>query len=310
MTASFPSGVWPAMVTPFTDSRGVDWSSVDRLVEWYLEAGVDGLFPVSLSSEMYELTDAERLSVVERVVDAADGRVPVVATGTFGRSVDEEAAFVRRLEDAGADAVVVNAAEMVDADETDERWVEAIERLLAKTGEVPLGLYECPVPYHRLVSTEALREVAATDRFVFVKDTCCDGDLLADRIDAVSGTPVGLYNANAPLLLASLRDGADGYCGIAANFYPGLLSWLCENYAAEPDLAASLGRFLSIADYLVRAEYPGGAKRFLARKGVIETAHCRGASASVSEDHLATFDALESEIENWRERLELAPVSV
>ena len=309
MTASLRSGVWPAMVTPFTDSLDVDWQSLDRLVEWYLDAGADGLFPVSLSSEMYDLTDAERVSVVERVVDAVDGRVPVVATGTFGRPIDEEAAFVRRLADAGADAVVVNVGEMAAAEETDERWVERIEELLAKTDEIPLGLYECPVPYHRVLSTQALRDVAATDRFVFLKDTCCDAELLAERADAVSGTPVGLYNANAPLLLASLRDGADGYCGIAANFYPGLLSWLCDNHETEPGVAASLGRFLSIADYLVREEYPGGAKRFLARRGVIETAECRGASPSIPEDHLATLGALDAEIENWRDRLGLEPVS-
>ena len=297
------------MVTPFTDSRDVDWQSLDRLVEWYLNAGADGLFPVSLSGEMYDLTDVERVSVVERVVDVVDGRVPVIATGTFDRPIDAQAAFVRRLADAGADAVVVNAAEMAAAAETDERWTARIEHLLAETDEIPLGLYECPVPYHRLVSTEALRGVAATERFVFVKDTCCDGELLAERADAVSGTPVGLYNANAPLLLASLRDGADGYCGIAANFYPGLLSWLCENHEAEPDVAAALGRFLSIADYLVREKYPGGAKRYLARKGIIETANCRSASASVPEDHLATFDALDAEIEGWRGRLGLDPVS-
>ncbi|WP_227379405.1 dihydrodipicolinate synthase family protein [Haladaptatus halobius] len=309
MTASLPSGVWPAMVTPFTDSRDVDWQSLDRLVEWYLNTGADGLFPVSLSSEMYELTDAERVSIVERVVDVADGRVPVIATGTFGRQISDEAAFVRRLSDTGADAIVVNAAEMAAAAETDEQWAARIEQLLALTDGIPLGLYECPIPYHRLVSTKTLRDVAATDRFVFVKDTCCDSELLAERVNAVAATSIGLYNANAPLLLESLRNGADGYCGIAANFYPGLLSWLCENYSTDPNVAAALGRFLSIADYLVRAEYPGGAKRYLARKGVIETVHCRSTSDSVSEDHLATLDALESEIEDWRDRLGIVPVS-
>lgn len=303
MVTELPAGAWPPMVTPLTDSHEIDWQSLDRLVEWYVDAGVAGLFPVSLSSEMYELTDRERLSIVEHVTDVVDGRVPVVATGTFGRPIEAEAEFVRRLSEVGADAVVVNVAEIAAAAESDAHWMNQIEELLAKTGDIPLGLYECPVPYHRLVATESLRELAETDRFVFLKDTCCERQLLAERVSALEGSSLALYNANGPLLLDSLRDGAAGYCGIAANYYPGLLAWLCENYDEEPDVADSLARFLSIADYLVREEYPGAAKRYLVREGVIETAVCRTDSAAVSEDHLAAFEALDASVSEWRDRL-------
>lgn len=291
------------MVTPMTDARAIDWQSLDHLVEWYVDAGVDGLFPVSLSSEMYDLSDDERIATAERVVAAADGRVPVIATGTFGRPLDDEAAFVRRMAETGVDAVVVNVAEMAEEDATAADWQAQVEALLERTDDVPLGLYECPVPYHRLLSDDSLQMVAASDRFVFCKDTCCDGDRLAERATITAGTPLGLYNANAPLLLDSLRAGADGYCGIAANFYPGLLAWLCAHYDDDPATAEELSRFLSVADYLVREAYPAAAKRYLARTGVIETATYRGDAYSPPEDHLQALDALAASVDDWRGRL-------
>jgi len=100
----------------------------------------------------------------------------VVATGTYGRPLEAGAAFVERLHDAGADAVAVNAAEMAESAEGGDEWVDRVVDLVVATDDVPLWRYKFPMPYHRLLTTDALREVAATDRFIFLKDTCCDGD--------------------------------------------------------------------------------------------------------------------------------------
>ena len=48
----FPGGVWPVMLTPFTEENQVDYPALKELVEWYIENGVDGLFAVCQSSEM------------------------------------------------------------------------------------------------------------------------------------------------------------------------------------------------------------------------------------------------------------------
>jgi len=63
--ATLGFGVWLAIVAPFTESRGIDWRPLDRLIEWHVGAGADGLFPVSLLSKMYDLLDSEPVSVVE-----------------------------------------------------------------------------------------------------------------------------------------------------------------------------------------------------------------------------------------------------
>ena len=71
------------------------------------------------------------------------------------------------------DAVVVLVNQIVGEGEGDEAWRQQMGKLLELTGSVPLGLYECPAPYHRLLSPELLKWAAGTGRFQFHKDTCC-----------------------------------------------------------------------------------------------------------------------------------------
>ena len=94
MIHDFADGVWPVMITAFTRNKQIDWDGMDRLTDWYIDSGIAGLFAVCGSSEMRELTSEERLALATRVVKRVNGRIQVVATGTFGGAVEEQAAFV------------------------------------------------------------------------------------------------------------------------------------------------------------------------------------------------------------------------
>lgn len=262
IAALFPAGVWPAMITPFNEDRSIDWAGVDRLTDWYIASGVAGLFAVGQSSEMFALDDGERLPLARRVVRRANGRVPVLATGTFVRGVEGQAECIKRLHDAGVDAITVLAAQMAAPDEGDAVWRDRVARLLDLTGAIPLALYECPAPYHRLIPPDLVAWAAGTGRFHLLKETSRSLDAVRAKIDAARGTPLGIFNADATTLLASLRDGARGYCGIAANYYPDLLAWLCAHFAAEPAGAQDVQAFLGIADTLIHQRYPVAAKHY------------------------------------------------
>lgn len=70
--------------------------------------------------------------------------------GTFEGSVDDQAAFVREM-GSRVDVVVVVVSMMAAKDDSDEVWMTNVRRLMELTGGIPLGLYECPAPYHRCV---------------------------------------------------------------------------------------------------------------------------------------------------------------
>jgi len=306
---TFDPGVWPVMLTPFAGTGSIDWDGVDRLVDYYIDGGAAGLFTVAQSSEMYELTPEERLALAERVVERSGGRVPVVASGTFGGSIGKQAAYVRRMADTGVAAVVVLSCQLAAAEESDAVWKTNAERLMSLTGDVPLGIYECPAPYKRLLSPEMMGWAARTGRFFFHKDTSCQLSAIRGKIEAVRGTAFRFYNANAATLLDSLQAGGDGFSGIAANYFVDLYVWLCRYYREQPELAQRLQRFLTIAEMTVCHKYPASAKRFRAMDGLAMGDYCRASRPVFDEEDLLRLRHLHEYVAEWRQELRLATPS-
>jgi 4-hydroxy-tetrahydrodipicolinate synthase len=116
-----PMGSFPTMITPFTTDGAIDWPCLAGLIEWYIAAGCKGLFACCLSSEMYNLTEQERLDLAEFVTKKAAGRAAVVASGTFAGTIEEQAAFVNKMA-TKCDAVVMLVCQMCKQDESEEVW--------------------------------------------------------------------------------------------------------------------------------------------------------------------------------------------
>jgi len=278
---TFPDGCIVTLITPFTDGgKKIDYDAVDALVEWQLASGSVGIFTPCLSSEMFALSAAERLELASHVKQLVGGRGVVVATGTYGGTIEEQAEFVRSIA-ACCDAVVVNTATLVDKGANDAAWQQAAEQLLKLTGDVPLGLYECPVPYKRLLSPQLIGWCASTGRFHFHKDTSCNMVDIQAKLAAVQ-PPFRFYNANIETLLPSLRAGGAGFSGISANFYPHLHAWMCQAVAGAAAAGADRGAakrqksavpldvairkvhdFLTLAEGTVVIRYPASAKAYL-----------------------------------------------
>lgn len=305
-----PEGVWPVMLTPFREDGEIDWEALPALVDWYIDAGVTGLFAVCLSSEMYELSPAERLDLARAVIAAAAGRVPVVATGTFGASTAEQIESSLAMGATGVDGVVgiVNAFAAPDADEA--TWRANAAAWLAGTGDLRLGLYECPIPDWRLLSTDAMAWIAATGRIDFMKDTCCDHARIEARLAATAGTPLRLYNANLSTLLPSLQSGAVGFSGTIANICPELVVWLCAHWRDQPETAARLQRWLTWTMRGVKTNYLMLAKTYLAARGLPMGPTLRRPVGTPlnAEDH-RELAALTAAIADWHAELGLPPLT-
>ncbi|MCL3861206.1 dihydrodipicolinate synthase family protein [Actinotalea sp. K2] len=266
MTGSsvLPDGAWPVMLTPFCEDRSIDWDGVDAYTDWLIELGSAGIFAVALSSEMYELTHEERVALAARVVDRAAGRVPVVASSVHSGLVEDQAVGVGQMAATGVSAVVLISSLVAGLDETEETWLANVRTIVDLSPGVDLGIYECPVPYKRLPSLDAVRWMAASGRFTFYKDTSHTLELMGERLSVMRGSRLKLYNAAIGSLLPSLQLGASGLSGYAANVYPDLVSWLCR-HAASGDAATvvALQRLLTVTEHAVNLRYPSSAKYLL-----------------------------------------------
>lgn len=265
-----PKGLWPVMITPFSSTNTIDLGGLERLTNMYLESGVNGMFANCLSSEMYQLTSEERLFLTKNVVKLCENKVPVVATGTLSRDISTNIEFIKKIHDTGVNAVILITSLLVEPDENEEILKARLETILSATGNISLGVYECPVPYRRLLSPAILQWMASTERFIYHKDTSCNSISLERKAEAVKGTNFGIYNADTTTALDSLDSGSRGISPISANFYPELYSYLLKEYFANgrTDAVNRLHAFLTMMDRVTHTFYPYSAKMFLQKRGL------------------------------------------
>lgn len=260
-------GVYPTMITPYKEDNTVDYTAAEKLVNYYVSRGCHGVFAVCQSSEMFYLSLEERVKLARCVVRAAEGKLDVVASGHISGDPEAQIEEIRRMAETGVKAVVMVPNRLAREDESDDVLIERMDRILEAVPGIDFGMYECPYPYKRLLSEKVLKAMAESGRFSFIKDTCCDADLIRKRVELLDGK-LQLFNANAATILDTLRDGADGFSGIMANFHPELYVWLFENYEKEPEKAEKLQAFLTLASGVERGAYPVSAKYYMQKIGI------------------------------------------
>lgn len=262
-------GIFPAMITPYTNDNKVDYKAVAMLTRWYAKKGCAGIFATCLSSEIYNLSIDERVGIARTVVENAPEGIDVIVSGHTCDCIEDQIAELQGMVKTGAKAVVLITNRLAAKEETDDILKANIERIMKALPEISLGLYEAPLPYKRKLSPDLLRYFANTGRFVFVKDTCCSISEIKMKLKAIEGTPLKLYNANSATFLESLKLGAAGFSGVMANFHPELYVKLYELFkSGNLESSTKLQNFLGLASLAQYQMYPLNAKYYLQIEGV------------------------------------------
>jgi len=266
------------MLAPYTEKNEIDLYALEGMVDWYNKKGCKSLFAMCHSTELHMLTMAERLQIIRHTrenVDrlAAQGRpaMNVVAAGTFSTAAhpDEMADQIKQVHDAGAQAVVILTNRLDPENLHGDTLIQNAEKLLSLIpDEIALGLYECPQPYKRVLEDRELSWAVDTGRICFLKDTCCDPDMLHRRMNIVRNSALQLFNANAQTLLMTLKEGAAGYSSVMANIIPELYVWLCENFEKYPVEAEHIQHVACYASFSEVLAYPLIAKYVMRKEGV------------------------------------------
>jgi 4-hydroxy-tetrahydrodipicolinate synthase len=285
---NIPQGFIPVMLTPFTPDLGIDVPCLRQLTEYYLEKGAVGLFANCLSSEMYELSNEERLLVIETVVKQVNGRVPVVATGTLGGSIPEMAEFSKQVYALGVDAVIILNNQFVSEEETDAVFLDRINTWLDLTPGIPFGVYECPVPYKRLISLPVLKDLLATGRLRYHKDTSLSLDAVKAKIAEGEGHVFGVYDAYIEHAVASLQAGSKGLSCIQGNYFPELIVELCK----APEEGKAIQEFMCKHMLLMHQVYPISAKYVLVKQGFPIGLETRRQVGSLTSEIKSALDQL------------------
>eukprot|EP00800_Vazella_pourtalesii_P018040 TRINITY_DN568_c1_g1_i3.p1 TRINITY_DN568_c1_g1~~TRINITY_DN568_c1_g1_i3.p1 ORF type:complete len:347 (-),score=60.94 TRINITY_DN568_c1_g1_i3:164-1204(-) len=262
-------GVWPVMLTPFkpitsTDNQPqVDYEALDALTDWYISCGVNGLFSICLSSEMFHLSNEERFQIAKRVCDRAKKRIPVVVGATYEGGVKKQIDFINSIKDFASAAVFITN-QICEMDETDEVWLKNAQAIVDATGDIPLGVYETPYPEIRLLTPMIVDWMVSTNRFIYYKCNHSDRGKMTEIIETVNDTPqtqLGFYTGQSMLFKSALAAGANGYSGISLNFFPWLCVWM-NNHRDDPRVE-KVHNFLLLTDPLQKLKYPTCCKLYL-----------------------------------------------
>jgi 4-hydroxy-tetrahydrodipicolinate synthase len=304
----------PVMITPFNLKAKVDLDVVSHLIDFYLAAGVKGFFANCLSSEMYSISEDERIELTKHVVKYVNGRVPVVATGSFGLTIEDKAEFAKKIYDTGISAVILITGHYANVEDGDDVLLRHFDRMLKLTGNIPLGMYECPAPYKRILGADVFKTLLSTNRFVYHKDTSIDLEKVKAKLEIVKSTttPLEFYDAHSPNAMYSLQMGAKGMSSISGNFYPEILVWMVNN-ATNPgkqEQVKWLQSEISRVDPLIHIAYPMSAKYFLRKRGLPIRTISRATALELTPEQKQTLNGIHDSFLSWCERLDITPVDI
>ncbi|MDV7105075.1 4-hydroxy-tetrahydrodipicolinate synthase [Vibrio sp. TH_r3] len=206
------SGSIVALVTPFKSDGEVDYDGLEKLVNFHVESGTDGIVAVGTTGESATLTIEEHVKVVNKIVECADGRISVIA-GTGANATHEAVTFSRLLNDSGIDGVLsVTPYYNKPTQEGLYQHYKAINDV----SEVPVILYNVPGRTAVDLLPETVARLSKLDKIVAIKDAT--GDLKRVAIHReLCGEDFVLLSGDDATSLEFIRLGGKGFISVTNN---------------------------------------------------------------------------------------------
>ena len=252
------SGVYVAMVTPMTNAGEIDCDALSRLTESLVAAGVHGLIPLGSTGEYYALNAQERRAVVQTVVEAAAGRVPVVAGANAG-STREVVEYSRQAEQFGAAGLLL-AAPYYSLPREDEIFEHF--RVVNDAVGIPIMLYNYPGRVGVDLTPEFIERLTALKNVRYVKESTGDVTRVSEIIRRC-GNRIAVFCGCDTEALEQFLLGAVGWVTGAANFLPRPTVELFEKAVLGQDYAAAKELFYRLLPLMNILEGAGKYTQFV-----------------------------------------------
>jgi len=278
------TGVYTALVTPFSTDGSVDFQKLEELVEFNIAGGVDGIVPVGTTGESPTLRPKEHLRVIETVVVKAAGRCKVIA-GTGANSTAEAVELTEASKAFGVDGTLQvtpyynkpNASGLV-------QHFSAVADL-----GVPVVLYNVPGRSACEIPLEVVAELAQHPHVVSIKEAAGS----VERVTQIKNCcDLEILSGDDSLALPMIKEGALGVISVASNIIPAEVVALVSAALAEDYETAQVlhDQYAQLFDDLFIDTNPIPVKAAMAMKGLIEETY-RLPMCSMTDDKKAVLEA-------------------
>jgi len=206
------SGCMVALITPFHDGE-VDFQTLDELVEFHLKSGTDAIVPVGTTGESPTLDYEEHKQVIERVVRAVEGRIPVIA-GTGSNSTAEAIELTAHAKKVGADASLQVGPYYNKP--TQEGFYQHF-KAIAEEVDIPLVLYNIPGRCGAGMTPDTIVRLSEIENIVAIKEASGSLDLASE---IASRCDLTILSGDDSLTLPLASVGGKGVISVVANIVP------------------------------------------------------------------------------------------
>lgn len=231
MTKRF-RGTYTVMVTAFDDEGALDLDTQARFTDWQITEGIHGLIPLGSTGEFLSLTAAERRDVAQCVIEAADGRVPVLV-GAGAERTEDVIDNCRMAEEMGADGVMIIPP--FYSTPTEDELVAHYTRIAGAT-DLPIMIYNNPATANVDLTPPIVARLSEIQGIDYIKESTMDVTRVRDIID-MCGDRMTVFGGI--MGFESFVEGADGWVAVGSNILPRLSAQLFTAVADDEDLDAA-----------------------------------------------------------------------
>ena len=236
------SGSLVALVTPMDSRGGLDWVALERLIDFHLEQGTDGIVAVGTTGESATLDMSEHKEAIRRVVEQVAGRIPVIA-GTGANSTREAVELTEAARSVGADACLLVTPYY---NKPTQEGLYQHHRYIAEAVAIPQILYNVPGRTACDMLPETVDRLAGISNIVGIKEATGDLQRARELIDRVADR-IAVYSGDDATAAELILLGGKGNISVTANVAPRRMHELCAAaLAGDGDTARRLNEDLMI----------------------------------------------------------------
>lgn len=285
------SGAGVALVTPFKENKAIDYPTLEKLIEFVIEGGVDFIVSLGTTGEAITLSAQECREVLDFTIKTVNGRLPIVA-GLFGSNFTEK--LVNSLQEYNFDGIDAIMSSSPAYSKPSQEGIYQHYMAVAEASPVPIIIYNVPGrTCSNVAAATTLRLAHASDKFIAVKEASGD---LAQAMKILKDKPARfqVWSGDDPLTLPMIACGATGVISVIANAFPWQFSGMVHA-AMDGDLekARRLNNLLlDIHPWLYIDGNPSGIKAAMEILGL-----CRqGLRIPLTPVTEATYERLKKEV--------------
>lgn len=212
-----------AIVTPMFEDGAVDWKGLEKLVEWHIAQGTNGIVAVGTTGEASTLSMTEHMQVIKEIIRVANQRIPIIA-GTGANSTHEAIELTQAAKELGADAALLVTPYY---NKPTQEGLYQHYKAIAEAVDIPQILYNVPGRTGVDMLNETVIRLASISHIVGIKDATGDIPRGQELLNGLVGKDMVVYSGDDATAYQLMGFGAKGNISVTANVAPKQMSEVC-----------------------------------------------------------------------------------